>query len=765
MEFPNLQQDNIVLYWIGPRESDMDFTGDLFKGSVTVYGSGKNGNSAYARQRGLRVNHNIVTEDQIEFNVYTQKALIKKHSNTKFMSYNPYYAYIGDEEIQERTVCLNKLSILEKLRDKAGFRNFAKSIIPIPEYKLLSRSQCSYDSLRTSFSKWHKFVIQKRVSSGGMGTYVISENSPELPAYFRDDTDYLASPLYDQNIPVNVHAIIYENDIILFPPSIQIVIPNEGMLLYRGADYIAYKAIPNSLDLKFKKSSLSLLKEIQKIGYRGVIGLDAIFLDDDVLFLEANVRFQASSQVLNASLAKQGLPSLQELNYEAFSQANCSHCKDEFSNLEHLYSSFSYTSHDRQFADYILPLFEANPNVLVAKDGYDNSEAESDTYLYRIGFDQPISWAFGTKEVRIQQNLTPASENWGKRLLANDATALKISLMNQGIRMTEQVRKTLSSLDEFSSGVNDAIDIELQGFCVNAPINTPYSYLSPFMLRFSDNSTIAIDYLEKKTWKVKLATDNSIWNTASAKHKKIAFLATDRLRLSYTDGCDFVSAETGCKFCNLNPSIHGCRNVNEMQDAFDWCNKNLKFDHVLIGGGTDTSQQSFDAIIESAKYIRSTSSYPIYVMCVPPKNLNLLDKMKAAGVTEVGFNIEIANRQTARKIMPAKGKIDLNRYYSALSYSCNLWGKEGQVRSALIVGIDAAEDLYECVTHLASIGVQPILSLFRPLKGTQMQHIVPPSNEEVSVILTRCHEICEKHGVRLGPSCTKCQNNTLNMIE
>ena len=46
------------IYWIGPRESDIESSRKLFKGSVTIYGSNSCGNHSYCGKYD-RVNHNI----------------------------------------------------------------------------------------------------------------------------------------------------------------------------------------------------------------------------------------------------------------------------------------------------------------------------------------------------------------------------------------------------------------------------------------------------------------------------------------------------------------------------------------------------------------------------------------------------------------------------------------------------------------------------------------------------------------------------------
>ena len=104
-----------------------------------------------------------------------------------------------------------------------------------------------------------------------------------------------------------------------------------------------------------------------------------------------------------------------------------------------------------------------------------------------------------------------------------------------------------------------------------------------------------------------------------------------------------------------------------------------------------------------------------------------------------------------------------DKYMEMLQYATQLWGKTGDVRTAFIVGLEPAESLLEGVEEICRIGVAPILSVFRPIPGTDGENLTPPSNELLLDIYQKAESICEKYNLRLGPTCVPCQNNTLSM--
>jgi len=129
----------------------------------------------------------------------------------------------------------------------------------------------------------------------------------------------------------------------------------------------------------------------------------------------------------------------------------------------------------------------------------------------------------------------------------------------------------------------------------------------------------------------------------------------------------------------------------------------------------------------------------------------------------VAFNIEIFDRKLAEKYMPGKGRIPLSQYINALKNATDIWGKTGNVRTLFIVGLEQRKTLIEGVKTVSALGVMPVLSIFRALKGTETQDIVPPPNEWLMEIYNECEEICRHNNLHLGPVCPACQNNTLSL--
>lgn len=106
------------IYWIGPRQSDIDNTNFKFAGSITIYGSNINGNTAYCSIANKRINHNVDNDDCNRFFSEKLKEICHNDPKSQFLFYNFSYAYEFDDEIQKHVIGLNPYNIIDMLADK-----------------------------------------------------------------------------------------------------------------------------------------------------------------------------------------------------------------------------------------------------------------------------------------------------------------------------------------------------------------------------------------------------------------------------------------------------------------------------------------------------------------------------------------------------------------------------------------------------------------------------------------------------------------------
>lgn len=764
------------LFWTGARSSDIKHTGNLFKGSITIYGNNSDGNMSFCSSSTRRINHNIDSPEASRFILDRQLELIEKNSNAKFMAYNPNYVYGSPNIILERSVCLNDEILMKQVDNKILFRETASSVVPMLGCEILTGEQLKNGGLLFERIKKNVVVVQSPIATGGEGTLLVnSENLDLILPMLQNDSLYIVTDYLENNIPVNAHCIIYDDSVLILPQSVQMIVNRNNRLLYQGADYISYQSVSEFAKKKFLKQLEQISEKLRLLGYRGVVGFDAVISKEEVFIVEANNRFQGSTCALNYALLNKGLPSVQQLNLEAFSIIEKVD-KEIFSKFQNVpYSYFVFSSDlagkpARTIAKraHLVPEVEEHSD-----DGFLPSQVEDESaYLFHLLFNENISEVNSqTPSVKIHPSLiTPSIEWYGDILVRHDASKIKISLINQGVHLTSSSRRYLMWGAQMKTSEYFSLDIIFEnGIYANCPTCVKLVNLSPFALEYDYKVGLYLSYYESFLSKVRLSEKPTLKKRVTSSGCElcnIAFFSTDRLRLQNSPTCVFNNTKSGCRFCEV------CDwdlkfNENDILETIDSCFEldASAFNHILIGGRSHTVGQESETILKMCKRIKSyRSDIPIYLMCLPPKSMDDIKSYYDGGVTEFGFNIEIFDRSIARKIMPGKGSIPLQNYLESLEYAVSLCGNNGAVRSAFIVGLEPTDSLLAGIETVCKIGVAPILSAFRPIKGTPMQHCVPLTSAELFSITKEAENIARNHSLSLGPNCIPCQNNTLNII-
>lgn len=744
--------------WIGPRESDILFSTIEFTSSITWYGNGEHGNSAFIKSNMHTKRYNHAGKDFIN---YIDENVVKNSNDEyKYMFYNQLQYYLLSTKEQCNAICINSLDILNTIRNKGTMRNFIQDIVPVVPF--VSFSSNKLPEFKFNDFNCEKLILQESISSGGNGTHLLCHD--ECDNYLKNknsEESYIISPYLNNSIPINVHLVIFDDDCIVFPVSHQIIYNENDFFCFIGSDFLTDFSDKIYDDILVNSNKIG--NELRKIGYRGVCGIDYLIKNNNIYFLEVNPRFQASTFLLNNHLIEIGIPSIQELNIMAFS-----HVKkpfNSFSKFEKCKSYFNIIKDESRFIEYA----ESKNEFQVFLDGYNKSYSVNEDYSYkfRIIMNRNISWVNYDNKLQIAPNILPDSYQWKKKVLRRNILALKISLLNQGVRISDYAIQNMKNKGMIRQGVFHSVDLKFNnGIVINAPYLTDFSVMSPFEIDFNGKNyilkyynryleTISFDTLD--TNRNKIASNGTMYGN-------VTFLATDRLRVHHQFRCYFKMHDQGCKFCNVKPK-EGNYDLSDVFEIIDFYLNNVDFRHFLIGGGSGKAEIEQNNIMAIASYIRKHTKKPIYAMCLPPENIEVLEEYKKNDINEISFNIEIFNRKIARTTMPGKGKIPLKQYENALKKAVELWGSSGNVRSMLVLGMEPIEDFLDGVEWLSSKGVMPIISIFRPVTNISMREVLPHSNTELYELFKKIIHITSRYNLIPGPPCKQCQNNTLSLPE
>lgn len=743
--------------YVGIRTSDTKYSDSYFDTSICLFSDSNN--ICFA----VRPNQNL---HSVETSSFYQNAIMQKNKKTKFVFYNQAMAYNCPKDVIDNSLCVNSNEIITFLNNKLEIRKwFAKHRIPFISYETYLGKDITEEELSNNLWGATEFVIQEFHGGGGIGTFHASLNNLN---FVKENLiplqQYIVSP-YLPSISANVHIFVAKKQNVISPGSIQIIEEKNNQLCYRGCDFFAFKELSSKLKEKIRNLSLEISNLLRKEGYLGVAGIDFIIdKDENVYCSEINPRFQASTLLIDRFLSEQKTKNntlratscfeinemafrgsiITELNFESDIQYSCYYYYNDGINLDYykekknIYLSNSVELH------------------LDGVDGYlERNLIDNNSYLFRVIFPHRISKISPDNKLWISDNVKVVE-------LPKNAVELKIALLNQGVRLNlndGNVKKGVYSSIDITIKANTVLSQEID---VNCAYQIHLSEYSPFSISELFGKMYLYYYKEKIA---EVEVEKNILQKFSALEQKILYLATDRLRIKIVSGCENKNMGTGCAFCDV-PFSNQSFSMEEIKAALEHLKKeNIYFRHILIGGGTSLKQDSWDKIMNLCRFLKNDDYFqdkPISLMSVlPPKAI--LSQLKTVGIEEVAFNMEIANDLLGKKLMPAKRDIGKKAYYEIFQEAIQIWGI-GNVRSALLVGIDKEEDLYQEIKILANMGVVPCLSAFRVLSGSKMETSLNPDNQYLQNIYESTVKFLKESSfsiTELGPKCSHCRNNML----
>ena len=284
--------------YVGPKQLTIENT-DFFDYSVTLFGNNDSSNISYSEntlENVLKFEYWNPDNNQREIEVYN---MLLKKTNEQFeiMAHDNRIVSQCDLPNNVKVICKNDDELIELLNNKMKTRKLFCNDVPMLKYTYVLGKDFNYDKL---CSNHERLVVQHPLGSGGSKTFICDENNWfELKNKLIKEDTYIISNYMENNIPYNIHCIIGKNQIEIFPPSMQ-ELDVIDKIEYIGSFYDI--KLTKKIKNKFREYTTKICLKLQKMGYRGVLGIDYIYVENELYFIEINPRFQGSTRQLDKLL-------------------------------------------------------------------------------------------------------------------------------------------------------------------------------------------------------------------------------------------------------------------------------------------------------------------------------------------------------------------------------------------------------------------------------------------------------------------------------
>lgn len=295
------------------------------------------------------------------------------------------------------------------------------------------------------------------------------------------------------------------------------------------------------------------------------------------------------------------------------------------------------------------------------------------------------------------------------------------------------------------------------GVPVNVPISAGYTLNSPFAL--ADEGCGRYMLLKNGRPVVPIAvvpaprfygqTDSD-----AIPYKKIALLhGRDCLATTVLQHCVNWKNDRRCAFCATQISLEKNTTIarktpGQLAEVARAAAATDGVRHVVLTSGTgDPPGSEIPYLAECAAAIKAAAGLPVHVQFLPPDDLGLMDRLKAAGVDTVGIHIETFHLPTLERVAPAKARIGIVGYETTWRRAVALFGPN-QVSSFLIAGLGEPPDTIVSGSEvLADLGVYPFVVPLRPIPGSWLQNHRPPDAELMFRIYSAVANVLRRKGL------------------
>lgn len=331
-----------------------------------------------------------------------------------------------------------------------------------------------------------------------------------------------------------------------------------------------------------------------------------------------------------------------------------------------------------------------------------------------------------------------------------DSTTLKVELQSLGLRIPDT-----SSIRSGGAGPTGGIHLKI---LPNSEANIPV------VGDFVDSSPYHLDQINSEYWIFKddiaLAQVELMGSAKFHGHETSAGIPMQKIGLLHCpttfattllQTCDFWLDDRRCKFCGIELTLKdrstvGFKNAKSLVETIRLAKELDGITNIVFTSGVAPDEEkALNKYAEICREVKQATGIPIQLQIIPPDDLSWLRRLKDSGVDSLGVHIETFDPEVFERVTPGKARIGLDKYIETWKAAVNVFGR-WQVSTYVLVGLgERPETVIEGAALCAEIGVYPFIVPFRPVAGTPMQDIKPPSPEIMEYVYTEAAKVLSNY--------------------
>jgi len=346
---------------------------------------------------------------------------------------------------------------------------------------------------------------------------------------------------------------------------------------------------------------------------------------------------------------------------------------------------------------------------------------------------------------------------------------LKLDLYCKGIRLDESClveedggRKVMRT----RAGLGSGLELVLPGgLWTNVPVTESFAQRSPYLLRRREKA-YWIERDGEAVTPVRLSPRPAWYDGRTRSGKpatRIGTLQGTYLGIYQAKVCAYWTekVKVNCKFCSVGLNLGvgddaDEKSLDEVMEVVRVARRESGITYVDFNTGHLEGEPYLDILEPYIRRIKRETGLLVGVQTPPHHDLRRYDGLREMGVNRVSFCFEIFEPSLFREVCPGKHRqYGLPRYLEAIRYCARLAGQGPRsepwvTNGEIIAGLEPPQSSIEAIDWITSVGAIPTVCVFRPLIGTDYQHLPPPETEAVVPVFRRLYEACMERGLPIG---------------
>ena len=331
-----------------------------------------------------------------------------------------------------------------------------------------------------------------------------------------------------------------------------------------------------------------------------------------------------------------------------------------------------------------------------------------------------------------------------------DSTTLKVELQSLGLRIPDT-----KGIRSGGAGPTGGIHLRiLPDGEANIPVVGDFVKSSPYYL----------DEINGEYWifknDVALVQVEPMGNAKFAEHKTSVGVSMQKMGILHCpttfattllQTCEFWRDERRCQFCGVELTLKdrstvGFKNAKSLVETIRLAKELDGISNIVFTSGVAPDEEKALAkYAEICSEVKKGTGLPIQLQIIPPEDFSWFQRLKDSGVDAVGIHIETFDPEVFERVTPGKAKIGFNRYVESWKEAVRVFGR-WQVSTYVLVGMgEKLQTVIDGAALCAEIGVYPFIVPFRPVAGTPMEGVKPPSPETMEYVYREAAKVLAKY--------------------